>query len=63
MQQYFSATSQGKSNFISKFLHLQNNNNNKKISAGGKSNPKARNFCFCKDSVGGGAIPFEIIPP
>lgn len=67
MQQNFSATSQGKSDFIVKFLHLQNQNNNKNLKKkyaqlGKKKIPKARNFCFCKDSVGG-AVPFEIIPP
>lgn len=68
MQQHFSATSQDKSDFIVKFLHLQKENNNKIFfkkytqQRGGGKNPKARNFCFCKDSVDG-AIPFEIIPP
>lgn len=59
MQQYFSATSQGKSYFIVKLLPWHNqNNNNKKKPSGEKKNPEARNYCLCKDSVSGCAIPF-----
>lgn len=62
MQQNFSATSQGKSDFIVKFLHLQNQNNNKNLKKkyaqqGKKKSPKPENSAFARIVL---VVPFPL---
>lgn len=62
MQQHFSATSQGKSDFIVKSLHLQKENNNKNLKkytqrGGGKKISKPEISAFARIVL---VVPFPL---